>query len=88
MTAPRGEVTTPDFFRESGDGLLALAIEETLGLQLFLELFKGDLERAGALGLEILGHELELAASFIEGDPSAGDDLEAVLRAELQQARL
>src|SRR5205814_10635269 len=44
-----------------------------------------ELERAEAVRLERVAHELILALRFVHTEPAAGDDMLAVLRPELQQ---
>ena len=88
MTAPRGEVMTPMRRGSSGQRLLALLGKESLGGELGLELLEGDLQGSGAHGLHEFGEQLHLAASLVQGDAAAGDDLHPVLRTEAQQARL
>ncbi len=73
---------------KSGDGLLASLVEEPLGCQLGLQLLEGNLQRAGALGLQMLGLKLQVAALVVDGHPAARDDLQTVLGTETQQPRL
>src|SRR3984957_3756636 len=73
--------------RQRGNWLLALAGEKSLSLKFCFELFKGQLQRSRALGLKIFRGNLQLAAIFVDRHASAHDDLEAVCRAESQQAR-
>ena len=88
MAAPRGEVTTPMRRGKAGIGLLAAGLEQAFGGQLGLQLLEGNLQRARALGFEVLGLELQVAALVVDGDPAASDDLQAVLRPKAQQPRL
>src|SRR5580700_2872567 len=69
---------------------LAFAIgpEQALGFQLFLQLFESKLQRAGAARLEQLDVELVLSALLVNAEASAGENREAILRAEFQQARV
>ena len=82
MAAPRGDVTIPIVRGRSGRGFLRAGVEKALGPELLLELFEGELEGALALGLDDLDDDLVLAPRLVDVDPSAADDLEAVLEVE------
>ena len=77
-----------DGAREGGQRALAGGVEEAFGEQAGFELFEGELESAGAARLEGFGDELELAARLVDGDAAAGEDGEAVLRAEAEEQGL
>ncbi len=81
-----GEVTIPIRRGKVGIGFLARGVKQALGFELRLELLEGDLQRARALGLEILGRNLQLAAIFIDRDSPAQHHLHAVLGTKAQQA--
>ena len=87
-TAPRGGGDDADACGEGGQRALAGGVEEAFGEQAGLELLEGELQRAGAAGFEGFGDELELAAGFVDGDAAAGEDGEAVLRAEAEELGL
>ena len=70
--------------RETGDGAFASGVEQALGRQFLLELFKGELQRAMALRLDDFHQELILAAGFVDVDMAARQHRHAVLRLELQ----
>ena len=53
ITAPRGEVTMPIRRGNSGNGRLALFIEEAFGRQFPLELLESKLQRAVTLRLKV-----------------------------------
>ena len=77
-----------DGARECGQRALARGVEEAFGLEAFLELLKGELERAGANGLQGFGDELHLAALVVDADAAASEDVLAVFRAEAEQRGL
>ena len=68
--------------RKSRERALAGRIEQTLGGQLLLALFKGYGKRAGAVRLHILGKDLVRAAGFVKRRTAAQKHLHPVLRAE------
>src|SRR5689334_14941612 len=70
------------------DRLFTGGIEQAFGLKPRLQLFEGDLQRAGAFGFQVLGGDLQFAAAFIDGDAAADDDLHSVVGAEAQQPGL
>ena len=72
----------------AGIGFLRPGSNRPFSGQLGLQLLEGNLQRARALGLKVLGLELHVAALVVNRHPPAGDDLQAVLRAEAQQPRL
>jgi hypothetical protein len=78
----------PDAVRHRGHGTFAGRVEEAFFGELCLELFEGDLECTCAFWFEVFSGELQFAARFVDGDASAGDDLEAVRGLESQQPRL
>ncbi len=77
-----------DAVRKGRQRLLASRIEEAARFQPLLELFKGDLQRAGTDGLEEFGNELHLAALFVDGNFAAEQDVEAVGGFETQERGL
>ena len=68
--------------------LLARRIKQPFRLQFGLELLERDQQRARALGLKILGGNLQLAAIFINGDPPAQHHLHAIFGTKAQEPRL
>src|SRR5579864_324250 len=73
----------------SGKGrnrLLAFGGEQALGFKFCLQLFEGQLQRARAFGLDVLGRNLQFATIFINGDAPSHNHLQAVGGAETQQA--
>jgi len=77
-----------DAMRKGGERLFTGGIEEAACFQALLELFKGDLQRAGADGFEEFGDQLHLAALLINGDFSAQENMEAVGGAEAKERGL
>ena len=71
-----------------GIGFLAAGIKQPFRLELGLELLECDLQRARALGLKVLGRNLQFAAIFVDGDSPAQHDLHAILGTKPQQPRL
>ena len=71
-----------DHARERGQRALAGGIEEALRLEPALELLEGELERAHALGLEQLDHQLVLAPRGVDVEAAEGQHLHAVLGLE------
>ena len=65
-----------------GSGRLRAGVEEALGLELLLELLERELERAQALRLEQLDHQLVLAARGVDVEAAEGQHLHAVLGLE------
>ena len=72
----------PDAPRKPRQRALPLGSEQPLGGQLLLELFEGQLQRAEALRLEHLDHQLILAARLEDVDPPARQHRQPVLRLE------
>ena len=70
---------------KSGQRALAGRVEEAFGFEPLLELFKGQLKRTGTHRLHGLGHQLHLAALFIDAHPAAGQHVQAVFGAKAQQ---
>ena len=66
----------------------ARGVEHALRLEPFLQLLKGQLQRARTHRLHGLGHQLHLAALLVNAHPSAHQHLQAVLRPEAQQQSL
>ena len=77
-----------DALRQHRDGPLAVGVEEPFIRQPFLELLEGELQRAQARGLRHHRVELELAFLFVDGEPPAHDELQSVLDAEAEEARV
>src|SRR5688572_32636910 len=62
-----------------------LGVEESFGRETALELLEPPAQPAFAGLLEVLDHDLEFATRLVEADPSARDDLGAILDRELHQ---
>ena len=60
-------------------------VEESFGRETALELLESPAKQAFASLLEMLDHDLEFAARLVEADPSARDDLGAILDRESHQ---
>src|SRR5215469_15029814 len=67
--------------------LLAFRSEQSFGLELGLELFERKLQRSRALGLNVLGRDLELTAIFVDGYAPAHHHLQPVSRTKAEQPR-
>ena len=80
-----GRSDDADGARKRGQRLLALGVEEAFGLEAFLQLLEGELQRAGADGLHGFGDELHLAALLVDADAAAHQHVQAVFRAEAKQ---
>jgi len=74
-----------DAVRECGERLFANGIEEAARFEALFELFEGDLQGAGADGLEEFGNELHLTALFVDGNFAAKQDVQAVGGTEAQE---
>ena len=74
-----------DGAREGGQGALAGGVEEAFGFEALFELLEGELEGAGADGLQGFGDKLHLAALIVDADAAAHEDVLAVFKAEAQQ---
>ena len=70
----------------AGSGRLRAGVEQPFGLQPLLQLLEGELQRAEPVRLEVLADELILALRLVDAEPAARDDVQAVLRLELQVA--
>src|SRR5580698_674354 len=70
---------------EGWDRLFASRVEQSFGFELALELFESELQRARALGFDVLGGDLQLASIFVNRDASAHDDLQAIRGTKAQQ---
>ena len=77
-----------DAVRECGERLFAGGIEEAARFEALFELLEGDLQRAGADGLEEFGNQLHLAALLVDGNLAAEQDVQAISGAEAQERRL
>jgi membrane protein CcdC involved in cytochrome C biogenesis len=77
-----------DGLREGRERAFAGGVEEAFGEEAGLELLEGELVCACAARLQRVGDELELAARLVDGDTAAGEDGEAILRAEAEEQRL
>src|SRR5205807_8943234 len=64
--------------RKGGDVLLSCLIEQAFGLQLGLELFKSDLQRARASRLQVFGQNLQFTTLFVNRHATASNHLHAV----------
>ena len=73
-----------DLARQRRQRPLARRVEEPLVLQPFLQLIERELQRAEAVRLEVLAHELVLALRLVHRDLAARDDSKTVFRLELQ----
>ena len=80
----RGGRDDGDAVREARQGLLALAGEQALSLQLQLELLKGDMQIADALRRERRAVELVGSVTREHGNAPARNDLHTRLRPETQ----
>ena len=76
----------PDFGRQRRQRPLARRVEEALGLELLLQLLERQLQRAEALGLEVVAEDLILALRLVDADPAARDHAQSVFGLELQVA--
>ena len=85
ITAPRGEVTRPMRRGKRGRGRLRGGVEQAFGVELFLQLLKGQLQRAEALRLERLHQKLIFAARFKDVDLAARQHGHAILRTKLEE---
>ena len=77
-----------DALRQHRDRLLARGIEEAFIGELLFELLERQLQRAEAGRLDGDGVELELALLLVERQASADDELQSVLDAEAEEARV
>ena len=80
-------MTIPMRAGRGGIGFLRSACEQAFGFQFGLKLFEGELQRAGAFGLDVFGGDLKFAAIFVDGYAAADDDLQTVGGAKAKQAR-
>ena len=69
------------------DRLFAFGGEQAFGFELGFELLEGQLQRSRTFGLDVFGGDLQLAAVFVDGDPAADHDLQAVGGTKPEQAR-
>ena len=65
---------------KGGQRALAGGVEEAFGVEALLELFEGELERAGADGFHGFGDELHLAALLVDADAAADEDVRGRLQ--------
>ena len=72
----------------AGRGRFAVGVKEALPLQLSLDLLKGQLERPCAHRLDVFCDNLHLAALFVDRQPAAQQDVQAILRTEAKQPGL
>ena len=75
-----------DAVGERGKRTLARLLEQAFCLQLLLELLEGQLQRAEAMGLQVVAEELILALGLVDREPAARDDVLAILGLERQVA--
>ena len=68
----------PNALREARQHAFSLWLEIPLGEQFLLELPQGEFGRADALRLNLFDEELVIAARFVNGEPAAGQNFEAV----------
>ena len=76
-----------DLARQRRQRPLARGVEQPFGLQPLLQLIEGELQRAEPLRLEVLADELIFALGLVDRDAAARDDVQAVVRLELQVAQ-
>ena len=69
---------------QEGEPPLAGGVEQAFRLEPRLELFEGDLQRAGAERLDGIADELVLPLRLVEGHPSPDEHREAVLHGEAE----
>src|SRR5262249_8775682 len=81
--ARRGDDT--DSTRQLRHRLFSGGIKQTFLCQFVLELLESQLQGSSTHRLQKFGGELQFAALVVDGDPSAGDDLHAIVRLEAQQ---
>ena len=86
--APLGEVIRPMQRGSTGSGFFALLRKQTFGVEAFLQLLEGQLQRAEADRLDAFDINLIFAARFVDADGAAHGDVQAVFRAELHGAQL
>ena len=72
----------PDAAGQRGQRPLPPGVEEPLGGEPGLQLLEGELERAEALRLQHLAHELVLAPDGVDVEPAEREDVEPVGRLE------
>ena len=77
--APRGEVIRPIALRQHRQRLLALRIEQALGLQALLQLLESELQRAQTHRLDVFHVNLIFAARLVHADRAAHGDVQAIL---------
>ena len=75
-----------DLARQGGNRALARGANRPSACSLRLQLLERELQRAAALRLEMLADELILAFRFVDRQPSARDDVKAVVDLEFQVA--
>ena len=88
IAAPVGTGDDGDALRQHRNRLLARGIEEAFIGELLLELLERQLQRAEAGRLDGDGVELELALLLVKRQPAADDELQSVLDAEAEEARV
>ena len=88
IAAPVGTGHHRDALRQHRDRLLARGIEQPFLGELLLELLERELQRAEAGRLRRDRVELELALLLVDRQPAAHDELQAVLDAEAEEARV
>ena len=76
-----------DLARQRRQRALAALVEQPFACEPLLELIERELQRAEALGLEVLADDLILALRVVDADAAARDDAQSVLRLEAQIAR-
>ena len=75
----------PDRARKHGQRLLALGVEEALGLEPFFQLLECKLQRTRADRLHGFCDELHLAALLIDADAAAHQHVQAIFRPEAEK---
>ena len=84
--APSSEVTMPILRGRAGIGRLRAVAKRPSACSFRLQLLERELQRAAALRLEMLADELIFALRFVDRQPAARDDVNAVVDLEFQVA--
>ncbi len=72
----------PDLAGQRRERALSSLLEETLRLQLALQLLEGKLQRAAAVRIQVFAYELIFPFRLVHAQPAPRDDLQAVLDLE------
>jgi hypothetical protein len=84
----RGTRHDGDALRQHRQRLLAIGVEESFFGELLFQLLECELQCAESGGLGNDGVELELPFRFVDRQPPANDQLQSVLDAKAQEARV